>query len=107
MTARAEITDECRQYLEYLEKFAKPLIQSGIYASTEEFLRDCVKDFAQRKVKENQQVALGFEKQYISWEKFNDALMNVATPEQEDAAMEWEWARDSAKSWQKLVDKLS
>lgn len=95
------------EYLEHLDNLARPLVRHGIYASKADFLRALVRDFAQRKLEENRQVALGFEKQYISWEKFNDALLNVATPAQEDAALEWEWARDRLKAWQELVSALS
>lgn len=107
MTSKVELTDNTRKYLECLDEVARPLIRSGAYASEEDFLRDFVKDFAQRKVEENRQVVLGFEKQYISWEKFTDALLDVATPEQEDEWWEWEAARDRQVSWQELLDELT
>ena len=107
MTSKVELTDNTRKYLECLDQVAGPLIRSGAYASEEDFLRDFVKDFAQRKVEENRQVVLGFEKQYISWEKFNDAIMEIATPEQEDIAFDWEWARDGVIYWQQFLDQLA
>ena len=107
MAEDVEITEACRQYLEYFEKFSRPMVNAGIYESTEDFLRDCLRDFARRKVDECEKVALGFEKRFISWEKFNDAIMNIATPEQEDIAFEWEWARDCRDSWQSLLNQLS
>ena len=94
-------------YLETLHKIAGPLIQSGIYATEADFLKDLLKDYAQRQLELEQKVVLGFEKQYISWEKFSDALMNIATPLQEDEWMEWEAAREGVKAWQETLDELS
>ena len=107
MVEAAKVTEDCRKYLEYFEKFSRPMVSAGIYDSTEDFLRDCLRDFAQRKVDECSDVALGFEKQFISLEKFRDAIWNIATPEQEDICFEWEWARDCRDSWQALLNKLS
>ena len=102
----AELTDNSRQYLKELDRVAQPLIRAGVYASAEEFLRDTVRQLARHRIKESQQVIRGFEKQYISWEKFTDALLNVATPEQEDVWMEWESARRFLAAWQKLLKEL-
>ena len=102
----AELTDNSRQYLKELERLAQSLIREGVYASAEEFLRDNVRYMARRQIEENQQIIQGFEKQYISWEKFSDALMKVATPEQEDAWMEWESARRFLAAWQKALKEL-
>lgn len=107
MAKETQITEACRKYLEYFEQYSRPMVRAGFYNSTEDFLRDCLKDFAQRKVDECEEIVLGFEKQFISWEKFNDAIKNVATPEQEDIALEWEWARDCRESWQALLIQLS
>lgn len=94
-------------YLETLHKVAGPLIQSGLYATESEFLRDLLTDYAQHQLEEEEKVVLGFEKQYISWEKFSDALMNIATPRQEDEWMEWEAAREGIKAWQETLDELA
>ena len=93
-------------YLETLHKVAGPLIQSGLYATESDFLRDLLTDYAQGQLEEELKVILGFERQYISWEKFSDALMNIATPLQEDEWMEWEAAREGVKAWQKMLDEL-
>lgn len=102
----AELTDNSRKCLRELDRLAQSLIREGVYASTEEFLRDNVRYMARRQIEENQQIIQGFEKQYISWEKFSDALLNVATPEQEDAWMEWESARRFLAAWQQLLKEL-
>ena len=107
MDKEAEITEACFRYLEYFEKYSRPMVSAGIYESTEDFLRDCLRDLAQRKVAECDETVLGFEKRFISWDKFNDAIKNVATPEQEDIALEWEWARDCRSSWLALLNQLS
>ncbi len=103
MVETARLTDNTRKYLECLNKVAQPLIREGIYESEEEFLRD----YARQQAEEERRAVLGFERQFISWEKFNDAIMNIATPEQEDIAFDWEWARDSVAYWQQLLDELA
>ena len=94
-------------YLETLHEVAGPLIQSGLYATEADFLRDLLTDYVQHQLEEEMKVILGFEKQYISWEKFSDALMNIATPQQEDEWMEWEAAREGVKAWQETLDELA
>lgn len=106
MVETARLTDNSLRYLDCLDKVAQPLIREGVYASEEEFLRDNVRYMARRQIEECQQVIRGFEKQYISWEKFSDALLNVATPAQEDAWMEWESERRILAAWQKLLREL-
>ena len=98
--------DKCSNYLMFLDYMARDLIQKGLHKSEHKLLRDIVRDYAQRQLEEEGKVVLGFEKQFISWEKYNDAIMNIATPEQEDIAFEWEAARDFRKAWQKLIDEL-
>ena len=95
------------KYLETLYELAGPLLQAGRYATVGDFLRDFLRDYARHRAKEAQRVALGFERQFISWEKFNDAIMEIATPEQEDIAFDWEWARDGVAYWQQFLDQLA
>ena len=106
MVETARLTDNARKYLECLDKVAQPLIREGVYESEEEFLRDNVRQLARRQITAWEEVIQGFEQKYISWEKFSDALLNVATPEQEDAWMEWESARMFRASWQKLLKEF-
>ena len=106
MVETARLTDNSRKYLDCLDKVAQPLIREGVYASEEEFLRDNVRQLARSHIAEWQEVILGFEKKYISWEKFSDALLNVATPAQEDEWMEWESARRFLAAWQKALKEL-
>lgn len=106
MVETARLTDSTRKYLECLDKVAQPLIREGVYESEEEFLRDNVRQLARRHIAAWEEVVLGFERQFISWEKFNDAIMNIATPEQEDIAFDWESARMFLASWQKLLKEL-
>lgn len=102
MVETARLTDNTRKSLERSDKVAQPLIREGVYELEEEFLRD----YARHQAEEERQAVLGFERQFISWEKFNDAIMNIATPEQEDIAFEWESARMFLASWQKLLKEL-
>ena len=99
--------DKCSNYLIFLDYIARDLIHKGLYTSEHKLLREIVRDYAQRQLETEQRVILGLEKQFISWEKFNDAIMNIATPEQEDIFFEWETARDSRKAWQELIDQLA
>lgn len=99
--------DQCGKYLAVLDDIARELVSCGLYATENKLLRSIVLDYARRKIEAESRVILGFEKQFISWEKYTDAIMNIATPEQEDIALEWEVARDSMQAWQKLVDELA
>ena len=102
----AELTDNSRQYLKELDRVAQPLIRAGVYASEEEFLRDTVRQLARHQIAAWQEVIRGFEKKYISWEKFSDATLDTATIPQEDEWMEWESARRMLAAWQKLLKEL-
>ena len=102
----AELTDNSRQCLKELDRLAQSLIREGVYASAEEFLRDNVRYMARRQIEECQQIIQGFEKKYISWEKFSDATLDTATIPQEDEWMEWESARRMLAAWQKLLKEL-
>ena len=97
---------EYEKYLETLYELARPLVQAGRYATVGDFLRDFLRDYARQQAEEERRAVLGFERQFISWEKFNDAIMNIATREQDDIAFDWEWARDGAAYWQKLLKEL-
>ena len=107
MATDHETEDQCARYLAALDDIASELISDGLYATEHKLLRSIVLDYARRKVEAESRVVLGFEKQFISWEKYTDAIMNIATPEQEDIAFEWEAARDSREAWQKLIDELA
>ena len=105
-TRFAELTDNSRQCLKELDRVAQPLIRAGVYASAEEFLRDTVRQLARHQIAAWQEVIQGFEKKYISWEKFSDATLDTATIPQEDEWMEWESARRMLAAWQNLLKEL-
>ena len=98
---------QCLEYIDGISKLAQPLLEDGLYSSEEELLRELLVILVKRHIESEGQVILGFEKQFISWEKFNDAIMDIATPEQEDIFFEWESARDSVNAWQKFIDQLA
>ena len=107
MPPEHSIDDQCGKYLAALDDIARELISGGLYATEHKLLRSIVLDYARRKAEAESRVVLGFEKQFISWEKYTSAIMNIATPEQENIAFEWEAARDSREAWQKLIDELA
>ncbi len=95
--------DRYAKYLKALDDIASDLIRNGLYPPEDRLLREVVNNYARRRLAEEEKVVLGFEKQFISWEKFNDAIMNIATIEQEDIFFEWEAARDSVKACRKIT----
>ena len=99
--------EESFKYLEHINRLAEPLLQEGLYSCEEDLVRDLLVVLVKRHIEAEEKVILGFEKQFISWEKFNDAIMGIATPEQEDIFFEWEAARDSVDAWQKFIDQLA
>lgn len=95
------------KYRSTLEALSRPFIQAGLYESEEDFLRDLVKDLAQRKIKAYQSTVRKYEKRYQSWDRFTEKIKGEATPEQEDEWMEWEAARNMLETWKEWVKELA
>ena len=94
------------KYAEALEKLSRPFIQAGLYESQDGFLLDLIKDLAQRKIEGYRNRIGHYERNHQSLAKFNAAIQDTATPEQEDAAWDWEDSIDYLASWQKKAKEL-
>ena len=98
--------DTVNKYVEILENQARPLIQIGVYKDEAAFLRDLVRDMAQRKIEVYRNRVKEYEKKHESWERFTAEIQGTATPAQEDEWMEWEADRDMLEAWQEVMRKL-
>jgi hypothetical protein len=98
--------DTVNKYVEILENQARPLIQIGVYKDEAAFLRDLVRDMAQRKIEVYQDKIRRYEQKHQSLEKFRAKLGYRPFPEQEDEAWDWDAAIDLLDAWQRVAEVL-
>lgn len=94
------------EYLKTLEQIAKPLIDAGIYKSSNAFVKDLVKDVAKSRIKNYQRINKKYQAKYGTLERFSKSIKGKATPKQEDEWMEWESARNMLKAWDRIAREL-
>jgi hypothetical protein len=87
-----------------LEHIASPLIEAGIYASQEAFVRDIVKDMATNKVRTYESAVRKYKAKYGSLERLGARIKGKASPKQEDDWMAWEAAKDMLRAWKKVAE---
>jgi hypothetical protein len=87
-----------------LEVIARPLVEAGIYASQEAFVRDIVKDMAMNRVRTYESAVKRYRTKYGSLKRFGTKIKGKASPKQEDAWMEWEAAEGMLRAWKKVAE---
>ena len=87
-----------------LEHIAKPLVEAGIYASQEAFIRDIVKDMAMNRVRTYESAVRRHRAKHGSLERFGAKIKGKASPKQEDDWMEWEAAEDMLRAWKRVAE---
>jgi len=87
-----------------LEHIARPLVEAGIYASQEAFVRDIVKDMATNRVRTYESAVRRYRARYGSLERLGTKIKGRASPRQEDAWMAWEAAEDMLRAWKKVAE---
>jgi Arc/MetJ-type ribon-helix-helix transcriptional regulator len=87
-----------------LEHLARPLVEAGVYASQEAFVRDIVKEMATKRMRTYEIAVRRYRARYGSLERFGHGLKGKASPKQEDDWMEWEAAEDMLKAWKKVAE---
>jgi hypothetical protein len=87
-----------------LEHIASPLVEAGIYASQEAFVRDIVKDMATNKVRMYESAVRKYKAKYGSLERLGARIKGKASPKQEDDWMAWEAAKDMLRAWKKVAE---
>ncbi|XHH09230.1 MAG: hypothetical protein ACFCUE_01000 [Candidatus Bathyarchaeia archaeon] len=95
------------EYSRTLEQIAKPFIESGIYASTDAFVSNLVKDVSARKIREYERKIRAFEAKYGSFDEFTRKIRGKASPKQEDRWMEWEAAINMLNAWKRVACELA
>ena len=94
------------RYNRTLEQIARPFVETGIYQSRDEFVKDLVKDVVAGKVSLYEKKIKGFESKHGSFKEFTRKLVRGASPKQEDLWMEWEGARNMLKAWKRAAKEL-
>jgi len=87
-----------------LEHIARPLVEAGIYASQEAFVRDIVKGIAMNRVRTYESAVRRYRAKYGSLERFGTKIKGKASPKQEDDWMAWEAAEDMLRAWKKVAE---
>ena len=86
-----------------LEHIARPLVEAGVYASQEAFVRDVVKDIAMSRIRTYESSVRRYRAKHGSLERFGAKIRGKASSKQEDAWMEWEAAEGMLKAWKKVA----
>lgn len=86
-----------------LEHISRPLVEVGIYASQEAFVRDLVKDMAKNRIRTYESAVRKYRAKHGSLGRFGAKIKGKASPKQEDDWMEWEAAEDMLKAWRKVA----
>lgn len=92
------------EVLAELKHIAKPLMELGLYDSTEEFIRDITSEFIKHKIELYKKQLKAFEQKYgTSFEAFSKKLEKGASIPEEDEWMEWEAAKNMLKVWKQAA----
>jgi len=92
-----------QEFAKELEHIARPLVEAGVYASQEAFVRDIVKDIATSRIRTYESAVKKYRAKYGSLGHFGVKIKGKASPKQEDAWMEWESAEDMLRAWKKVA----
>ena len=87
-----------------LEHLARPLVEAGVYASQEAFVRDIVKDMATKRMRTYEGVVRRYRAKHGSLERFGTKIKGKASPKQEDDWMAWEAAEGMLRAWKKVAE---
>ena len=94
------------EYLKTIEQLARPLIDAGVYRSSNAFVKDLVREMAKKKIKTYIRISKKYQAKYGSFDQFSNKIKGEATPKQEDEWMEWEAAKNMLKAWKKIAQEL-
>ncbi len=87
-----------------LEHLARPLVEAGVYASQEAFVRDIVKDMATKRMRTYEGVVRRYTGQTRKLGTLRHQIKGKASPKQEDDWMEWEAAEGMLRAWKKVAE---
>ncbi len=90
-----------------LTHLIKPLILSGAYKNEAVALKDIVVTHIENKIKSYDKSIRMFQRRYgKDFDAFSRDLKNKATPELEDAWMEWNGAIEMKKAWSDALKEV-
>lgn len=89
------------QLVRSVEKLVSPLIREGVFDNFERALSALLLDYIDRQIavysKKNDELKARYKQDFDS---FSASIKNKATPEQEDAWMDWEASLAFLRKWQ-------
>jgi hypothetical protein len=99
--------DEMR-LMRYAEKLFAPLIREGVFDNFERAFNALLVDYIDRQIALYKSKNDEFETRHKqSFDVFTTSLKNRATPEQEEAWMDWEAARTFLRKWQSIRQQVT
>ena len=91
------------QLLEYAEQLFAPLVREGVFENFERAFRALLLDYVDRKINGYKTKAAEFESRYKQgFEAFTASLKGRATPDEEEAWMDWETTLTFLNKWQRI-----
>ena len=94
--------------MQYAEKLFTPLIREGVFDNLERAFSTLLLDYIDRQIVLYKNKNNEFETQHQqSFDDFTASLKNRATPEQEEAWMDWESAITFLHKWQNIRKQVT
>jgi hypothetical protein len=91
------------QLVKYAERLFAPLIREGVFENFERAFRALLLDYIDQQVAIYQEKIAGLELRHQQpFEVFTESLKGRATPNEEEARMDWEAARTFLSKWQRI-----
>ncbi|MCL7474606.1 MAG: hypothetical protein SCH39_05940 [Methanosarcinales archaeon] len=92
------------EFITELKEAGNPLVELGLYNSTNEFIKDVTSDFIMHKIQFYKQHIKTFKKKYgMSFKALTEKLETGASIAEEDDWMEWEASENMLKVWKKAA----
>ncbi len=89
--------------VEYAERLFAPLIREGVFENLERAFRALLLDYVERQIATYKHKVAECESRYQqSFEIFTASLKGRATPDEEEAWMDWEAALTFLSKWQRI-----
>lgn len=94
--------------MQYAEKLFAPLIREGVFDNVERVFQTLLLDYIDKQITLYKNKNEEFESRHKqSFDAFTTALKNRATPEQEEAWMDWESAITFLRKWQNIRKQVT
>lgn len=107
MAHNSNASDETR-LVEYAERIFAPLVREGVFENFERAFRALLLEYIERQISTYKQRVAEFEaRRQETFEAYTDSLKDHASPEDEEAWMDWETARVVLGKWQRIYAQVA